>query len=284
MLVGGGHAHLFVLEKLAAMRPAGVEVIRITPPHWQYYSGMLPGSMEGHYDFAECRIDLRPLVALVGAKLIEQSIIGIDANRRRVYLADGQHLEYDLVSLDVGSETNDSWLTNCGNRLLPVKPLANFQQSWRELVRSGQKEKKLHICVVGGGAAGVEIALAARYVLQQLDHTSNITLITGGGLLPCFNAGVRRRVSRALLNAGVEVIEQQAVGTTEGLMLSGGEQLDADIVVAASGARAPIWLKMSGLSLDDNGFIQVDAFHRSISHKNVFAAGDVCARIDVLMC
>lgn len=66
-------------------------------------------------------------------------------------------------------------------------------------------------------------------------------------------------------------------------MLSDGTLMSADCVIAATGARAPCWLQPSRLMLDEKGYIAVDRHHRSLSHPNVFAAGDVCARQDLAM-
>ena len=68
LLVGGGHAQLAVLHALARQRPRGVEAVLLTPSPWQWYSGMLPGWMAGHYRAEDCRIDLRPLAAAAGAR------------------------------------------------------------------------------------------------------------------------------------------------------------------------------------------------------------------------
>ena len=48
----------------------------------------------------------------------------------------------------------------------------------------------------------------------------------------------------------------------------------------AIGAQAPAWLQPSGLALDAQGFVAVDACQRSTSHPQVFAAGDVSSRMD----
>lgn len=62
VLVGGGHAHLSVLRALAKQRPAGIDVVLITPSKHQNYSGMLPGWVAGHCTQTKCRIDLEPLI------------------------------------------------------------------------------------------------------------------------------------------------------------------------------------------------------------------------------
>ena len=50
ILVGGGHAHLKVLQALAREKPTGTEIVLISPNSYQNYSGMLPGWMAGHYN------------------------------------------------------------------------------------------------------------------------------------------------------------------------------------------------------------------------------------------
>jgi NADH dehydrogenase FAD-containing subunit len=52
------------------------------------------------------------------------------------------------------------------------------------------------------------------------------------------------------------------------------------VPLIATGAQAPPWLQRSGLALDAQGFVAVDALQRSTSHPNVFAAGDVSTRQD----
>src|ERR1035437_7391 len=95
VLVGGGHAHLSVLQALAREKPAGVEVVLVTPNSHQNYSGMLPGWMAGHYSQAQCQIDLRTLAQKAGVRIVLDRIAGMDADRRCVGLPDGRHVEYD---------------------------------------------------------------------------------------------------------------------------------------------------------------------------------------------
>jgi NADH dehydrogenase FAD-containing subunit len=79
---------------------------------------------------------------------------------------------------------------------------------------------------------------------------------------------------------GVMMHDGLAVGTGHGLLLPDGSTIPADCVIAATGAAPPCWLKVSGLQLDEQGYVTVDFYHRSLSHSRVFAAGDVCSRRD----
>ena len=105
IMAGGGHAQLSVLKALA-QKPWGIDAVLITPSPYQIYSGMLPGWIAGHYSLSDCRIDLRPLAESAGARLIFAQVIEIDAKQRRVSLSNGMYLDYDGLSLDMGSETN----------------------------------------------------------------------------------------------------------------------------------------------------------------------------------
>lgn len=284
VLVGGGHAHLSVLRAMAKKRLPRVELVLITPSEHQNYSGMLPGWVAGHYTQTECLIDLRPLIQAAGARLILDQIIGIDASRRCVGLSDGRYVEYDLLSLDVGSETDTSWLETLGDKLLPVKPLDKFFSTWPQVLGEAHAKRAYRLVVVGAGAAGVEIALAARYAFMRASVDGRVDLVASEPGMPHGHPkGVQDRVHSFAERAGLNLHFQRGVGAKDGVLLADGRLLQADRVIAATGARSPVWLEVSKLALDDSGYILVDTYHRSVSHPNVFAAGDVCARQDVAM-
>ncbi len=281
ILAGGGHAHLFVLETLARHTLPGVEVLLVTPSRYQIYSGMLPGWMSGHYSIDQCRIDLEPLARAARARLVIDRITRVQAESRKVLLADGSALQYDLLSLDIGSETQTSSLQDLGQKLLPVKPLDEFFECWPRLMAAARSKPAYRLGIVGGGAAGVELALAARHALTRSRVDARVDLVVlGDGLLAGHAPGVKRRIERILAASGVSVHALQAKGTTEGLLLSDGSLLPLDGVIAATGARPPRGVELDGLQLDSSAYVAVDATYRSRSHRDVFAAGDVSARQD----
>lgn len=284
LLLGGGHAHLSVLASQAERLERSYEVIMITPNQHQTYSGMLPGWMAGHYGKEQVQIDLMPLLQASNVKLIKATIIGIDAKNRQVILSNSKQLDYDLLSVDVGSEINSEWLELAGDKLLPVKPLDHFFEAWPKVIEAASRQTHYTLVVVGGGAAGIELALSAQHALSHVSSKAKIHLIaSNAGLLNAHSIGVQKRVDQILRKSGVIVHSQRAVGMERGVMLVDGTTISADCVLAATGARAPVWLKTSGLTLDIEGYILVDHFHRSVSHPEVFAAGDICARQDVSM-
>lgn len=278
-LLGGGHAHLSVLEALAGQGSGDVAVTLITPTAQQNYSGMLPGWIAGHYTPEASQIDVQPLVAATGGQLILQRAVGMDAAQQCVTLTDGLRVHYDWLSIDVGSETASAGLEALGHKLLPVKPLDGFFARWPAVLAKAQAQDSFHLVVVGAGAAGVEITLAAHHALVRAGVPAQVDLIASEeGILYGHHRRVQERVLAYIRRAGVGVHFQRAAGTAEGVELADGQTIRADLVIAATGARAPEWLQSSGLSLNADGYIVVDAYHRSISSANVFAAGDVCVR------
>lgn len=279
LLIGGGHSHLFVLKKFASLEHTNIEVTMVSPGRWQYYSGMIPGWMAGHYQRDDIRIDLQHLADSAGVRFIRNWVVGVDAERRSVLLSDGSRLEYDVLSIDIGSETRRDWLEDCGAKLMTIKPLEDFQSRWNLVVEEALRRDGYELVVVGGGAAGVELALSALSALKRVSATATVHLVAGfGGVLQGHSEMARRRARRVLRNAGVCVLKDRAAGTGDGVLLSSGVRLGADTVLAATGACAPAFLRSTGLSLDADGFIEVDPFQRSVSHANVFAAGDISSR------
>lgn len=283
VLVGAGHAHLSVLQALSQIHLDDVFVTLITPDRYLSYSGMVPGWMAGHYSKEQCRIDLQPLVLAANINMVIGRIVGIDADRCCVEFMDGHHIEYDLISLDVGSEIDTSWLEMAGSKLLPVKPLEHFFNTWPTIMAAALLKPDYRLIIVGGGAAGIELTLAAAHAFKSAGVESNVALVTSESGLAVQGQTPKKRLLRQLIKAGVSLHQHKAVAVENGLMLSDGSVLSADCIVAATGARAPCWLKLSHLDLDKNGYVAVNQYHQSLSHSNVFAAGDICSRQDVLL-
>ena len=81
VLLGGGHAHVYLLKSLALLAPQpfdGVEITLISPYARQVYSGMLPGWVAGHYDISQCVIPLAPLAERADVRFHQTAATRID--------------------------------------------------------------------------------------------------------------------------------------------------------------------------------------------------------------
>ena len=183
ILAGGGHAHLHVLKALAARRWLGVEVLLVTPALRQIYSGMVPGWMAGHYALDQCAAPLEPLARAAGVRVLQDAVTGLDAARRLLRTSASGDLSYDVLSLDTGAQVDSSCLAATGAALLPIRPLEEFVIGWSRQVELAKQRGTANLIVVGAGAAGVELALAARYRLVREVGAENVqvSLIAGSG-------------------------------------------------------------------------------------------------------
>src|SRR5438046_10049452 len=62
-------------------------------------------------------------------------------------------------------------------------------------------------------------------------------------------------------------------------VVAGSARQSFDRLIWATGAAPWPWLRGSGLALDEKGFVRVKETLRSVSHPEIFAAGD-CAALD----
>ena len=287
VLLGAGHAHVHVLHGLAQGRPADLNITVIAPYPRQLYSGMVPGFVAGHYALDECVIPLEGLLARCGARYIPSRSVAMDADAKTVTLANGETVGYDWLSLNTGPvmdrEKIEAQMPGAREHALFVRPIEAFGQLWPRVAAMAQRQK-MHLAVVGAGAAGLELAMAAAHALACPSSApgSRVTLVSGaqapGASYP---AGVQRRIARALQRLRIEVLPEACVGLDAGgVKLDNGWHLACDLPLLALGAQTPAWLAGSGLALDGAGFVAVNAFQQSTSHLAVFAAGDVASRVD----
>ncbi len=261
---------------------SGVEVILISPYRRQIYSGMVPGWMAGHYRIEQCAAPLLPLLSAAKVRFVQDTVTGVSAGQRLVHTAHSGDIPYDVLSLDAGAGVDASFLAASSATLLPIRPLENFVLGWEEQLARFQQQGRASLAVVGAGAAGVELALAARYRLVAMlgESQVSIKLIAGDQLMAGHAANVVTRTASILTQHGVEVIYGYAAGAAGGLQLVDGKHIAVDCIIAATGVRPAGWLATSGLARCDMGFIAVGDGQRSTSHPEVFAAGDISSRVD----
>ncbi|HLM12375.1 MAG TPA: FAD-dependent oxidoreductase, partial [Reyranella sp.] len=245
------------------------------------YSGMISGFVAGHYSFEECHIDLAALCARSGARLVHAEATGIDRAQRRVLLGDQPAVPYDLLSIDVGSAPNVGAIAGAGQWAIPVKPIAELGRRW--LAFSERMESwrgPLNVVVIGGGAGGVELALAIDHRLREIAKAASlqVTLATKDEILAGQAEAARRRLRAIFRRRGIRLLEHAGAQRIErgAVRLEDGHWQQADAVFVVTEASAAPWFADTGLPLDEKGFLAVDDTLASTGDARIFAAGD-CA-------
>jgi selenide,water dikinase len=138
------------------------------------------------------------------------------------------------------------------------------------------------VTIVGGGAAGVELALAMEYRLRRevSRATPHVRVIANTPVIvPEFSVGARRRLRLHLgrRNIGVHVSSTVVEVGPDFVRLDTGLQFASDATFWAAGASAPPWLASSGLATDARGFLLTNDSLQSVTDRDIFAAGDCAA-------
>ncbi len=288
VLVGAGHAHVGVLRNFGMKPVPGVRLTLITRQVDTPYSGMLPGLVAGHYGFDDVHIDTGPLARFAGARLYHAEAVGFDLEARRVICNGRPPVPYDLLSIDIGSTPGGADIPGVAQSAIPVKPIDRFFERFdaarSRILASGGR---VRVGVVGGGAAGIELALSLHARLRRDirdaggdERALQMVVLSGSRtILPALPAGARQRLQRILSERGIEVQTEARVAGIEGrrVSLSGQPPQELDEVFWTTQARPAPWLRDTDLALDSDGFISVDDTLQSMSHAGVFAAGDVAS-------
>lgn len=149
-------------------RVAGARLTLISPAPRALYSGMLPGLIAGHYTIDETHIDLERLAQFAEARFVRDEAVGLDLARRHVLCRDHPPLAFDVLSIDVGATPRLGDVPGAAESAVPIKPISRFLDRWTALrERVMMCRQRLRIGIVGAGAGGVEILLAAQLDLKR---------------------------------------------------------------------------------------------------------------------
>jgi selenide,water dikinase len=289
ILLGGGHAHLEVLRQAAARPFDGTELTLVSPSTRHHYSGMVPGYLQGLYRERQLVFDLPALCRAAGARFREAYAGEVDPAGRWVAV-DGARVECDLVSADVGSGSLGLGdVPGAAEHAVPLRPITHtvaLRRRLGEAVRraaGGSRDSagaSLAVAVVGGGAAGVEVALAVRRRFADAGLVVAVTLVERSAtLLAERGPHVGRIAERLLAERQVQVRTDRAVArvTADAVVLDSGETVPSALTIWLAGAAPTALTAASDLPKDDDGFWLVDETLRSVGGGAVWGAGDCVA-------
>ena len=274
VLVGGGHSHVMVLMHFAMKPMQGTKLTLVTSTVHTPYSGMLPGFVAGTYTHGECHIDLSRLCRFANARLIHAPCMGIDRHAKTVALKNRPSVNYDVLSIDVGSIPAASSVPGAQTHATPVKPIDGFCSRWDAALSRSSSTTRL--AVVGGGAGGVELALAMRTRLPE----AHVAVFTRSEVLAEKAPAARRIFRKEIQDKNIELHEHCAVSELKQgvLVTKEGTTHNFDECFWCTQAGCQPWLAESGLACDKSGFVYVHETLQTETDADIFAAGD-CANV-----
>ena len=286
ILVGGGHAHLYVIKKMKSSVKTGLNVILISEMDKQYYSGMASGSLEGYYSEDDMSVDLNDYCQKHDIRFIKNTVISVEPNSKEIKLGDGSRIYYDYLSFDIGSTAKTN-LDTTGGECFYVKPLYRIKEinsKVTELAKLNKHVQNINIVVVGTGAAGIEVGLATKILAESKGMMVRLTFV-GSNFTP--TSGMNTTSEKSLLKIQMLWEDIQWVHNDPGtqivdndLQLESGKKLRYDILIIATGVKGPELFNQSGIKVDENNYMLTNEYLQSVQFCNIFGAGD-CIKVNI---
>jgi NADH dehydrogenase FAD-containing subunit len=276
VLIGGGHAHMVTLARLHTFIEKGHRVTVIGPSDYHYYSGMGPGMLGKTYTPADIRFATRHVVEKQGGTFIRDKAIKVSAREKKVLLASGETVGYDVISFNAGSYVPRLNLPENAKDVYSVKPIERLMEAQARILELAS-QKKVTIGILGGGPSSAEVSGNIWQLVRNAGGTMpKITIFAGKRFMPRFPDNVRSKVQRSLLRRKIEINTSGYVQSVRSGMvtLMSGETRPVDFIFLAVGVKPNSIFNESGLSSGPDGGLRVNEFLQSVDYPEMFGGGD----------
>jgi NADH:ubiquinone reductase (H+-translocating) len=301
VVVGGGIAGIVAATHLSRkLRRESADVLLIDHNRAHVWKPMLHTFAAGTASYTNENIRFISHAKLNGFKYWPGELRGLDRSGKAVDLGPvplpdteetiaGRSIPYDTLILAVGSRADDfgtPGVTEHCHFIDDIREAQAFSELFRSRIYQAVATRTdVHVVVVGGGATGVELsAQLSQHVETLSSYVTNgdrthlrLTLIENDPrVLRPFPERISQAVEAKLRQLSIDVsTNTKVVGAdTKGVVLAGGQRVDADLIVWAAGVKAPDIVSKLGLEVNRKGQIVVKPTLQSRVDENVFALGD----------
>jgi NADH dehydrogenase len=236
---------------------------------------------------------------------------GLDREQREVVVAPScdekgeeitprRRIGYDTLVIAVGSMNNDFGTPGVHEHTIRLETKDDADRFHRQLIDTSIRANSrpgplghgaISIAIVGGGATGVELCAElhratrtlASYGLERIDPDRDVRIVlieAGPRILPALHERLSSAALDLLHGLGIEVMTGRRVTGVDaaGVMLDGGERIEADLKVWAAGVKAPDFLKeIGGLETNRLNQLVVRDTLQTTRDDAIFALGDCAA-------
>lgn len=259
VIIGGGYAGIMAAQRLGA---AEVTLIsdRTTFSERIRLHQMAAG---------EGRIE-RSIPALLrrkGVTFVHGRVTRIDPTAGRVSYTtpagDLAEVSYDSLIYALGSKT--------GNPPNPRAYTLDPGSAHQLAARLRELPPGAHVAIIGGGLTGIEAATEIAETYPRL----RVRLVTRGAFGEHLSPKGRAYLYAAFARLNIEICDHLTVESMgDGELLTDRGVLPYDACVWTAGFTVPPLAREAGLAVNECGQIVVDRCLRSVSHPNIYAAGD----------
>jgi NADH dehydrogenase len=310
VIIGGGAGGLELAtslgHKLGAGNHAEITLVDRNPSH--LWKPLLHEVATGSLDDGVDAISYLAHARNHGFTFQLGSLVGINREQKSVQLAEildengdvlvaSRDLAYDTLVVALGSTCNDFGTPGVKDHCIFLDNPHQARRFHNEMLNlflkysaNADKQGKVNIAIVGGGATGVELSAELHNAVKQLhsygyqgltSDALNVTLVEAGErILPALPARISSAAHNELTKLGVRVLTQTMVTRADekGLHTKDGEFINADLMVWAAGIKAPDFMKeIGGLETNRINQLVVEPTLQTTRDSNIYAIGDCAA-------
>jgi NADH dehydrogenase len=298
-VIGAGFAGI---EVARALGKAGLPVTIIDRQNHHLFQPLLYQVATAALSPADIAEPTRKMLGrYASVDVLLSSVTAIDQQLRKVTLANGMDVSFDILVLAAGATHgyfgHEEWSSFAPGlktiedaRRIRSRLLLTFEKA--EMSTDAAEQKRLMtIAVIGGGPTGVElagsIAELARYTLARDFHrirpqTATVLLLEAGPrILTAFPERLATYAQVKLAKLGVTVRTDCPVERIEdGAILAGGEKIGVGLAIWAAGVTASPLGSLLGVPTDRAGRIPVDRQLSVPGLNDIYVLGDLALTPD----
>ncbi|MFA5964234.1 MAG: NAD(P)/FAD-dependent oxidoreductase [Sphingomonas sp.] len=299
VIVGAGFGGLAATRALAR---AAVDVTLIDQRNHHLFQPLLYQVATAGLSPADIAAPIRAILrGQANARVMLDTVIGVDREGRRVILADGPPVAYDRLIIATGARHSyfgrDDWAAHAPGiktiddaTAVRRKVLIALERAENE-TDPQRRQALLTFTVIGGGPTGVEMAgaiaeLARRSVSRDFrnitPHCSKVLLVEAGArLLATFPTELSDKARREIEELGVTVLAGKPVSAiTDRHVDIGGIRVPTHTVIWAAGVAASPAAAWLGAPADRAGRVVVNPDLTVPGHPEISVIGDTASFTD----
>lgn len=284
-LVDKNRTHIWKpkLHEVAAgsMDLADQELSYIAQAHWHHFKFRL-GELSGIDRENKC-IQVAPVLDDIGEIVTPMQMI-----------------PYDTLIISIGSLTNDFGTRGVNQYAQRLESLADAKRFHLRLVNACLRAQvqsdplaphQLKVAIIGAGATGVELAAELHrttraiisFGMDRVDPEKDLKVIlieAAPKILPALSDRISNAATKLLEDLGVEVMADAKVQEikSDKVVLAGGREIPAELIVWAAGVKAPDFLQgFGGLETNHLNQLIVLPTLQTTLDPSIFAIGDCAA-------
>ncbi|MDA3921402.1 MAG: FAD-dependent oxidoreductase [Salinisphaera sp.] len=280
ILVGAGHVHQQLLERAGRWRRHTERTVLISPSSFRYGGSVTP-LLAGSGDPKTLKRSATRTCRAAGATYRCDRVVGIEPRSKRLWLASGEPIAFDVLSLNIGyARLGPDWSVPAAGEDAPAV-WAGVSVAELSRLRSALVDATpgTRVAVVGASQRAVEI-VAGLSAAGDLADIHVALYIPGDRVLDSAPTRAATRIARILAARGVDIVTQtevDAVGS-RALLACDGRRFRADHIVVAGSPRAASLVQAAGRPRNDSAGLIVDRRLSAVRGLDYLASGG-CASL-----